>query len=261
MRVLVTNDDGVFAPGIAALALAVQSEGHEVVVAAPSGECSGAGAALGPLHLTGRIAYSCETLAGLEHMAVRAVDGPPALAVLSACLGGFGPPPDAVVSGINAGANTGRAVLHSGTVGAALTAANFGRPAMAVSLALGSPPHWETAATTAAALLPWLDRLKPPSVLNVNVPNLPRNEVRGVQAAPLADAGTVQAAVVEEADSETLELTLPSTRPVSVGTDSHALAEDFIVLTVVSGLRSTPTTLDGPISLVERTLSAARVPA
>jgi len=52
MRVLVTNDDGVFAPGLAALALAVESEGHEVVVAAPSGECSGAGAALGPLHLT-----------------------------------------------------------------------------------------------------------------------------------------------------------------------------------------------------------------
>ena len=74
--------------------------------------------------------------------------------------------------------NAGRAALHSGTVGAALTAANFGRPAMAVSLGLGSPPHWETAATTAAALVPWLDRVKPPSVLNVNVPNLARHEVR-----------------------------------------------------------------------------------
>jgi 5'-nucleotidase len=261
--VLVTNDDGFLAPGIAALALAVESAGHEVVVAAPSGECSGAGAALGPLHLTGKIAYSAETLAGLEHLPVRAVDGPPALAVLSACLGGFGPPPDAVVSGINAGANTGRAVLHSGTVGAALTAANFGCPAMAVSLALGAPAQWETAAATAAALLPWLDRLKPPSVLNVNVPNLPRTEVRGVQAAPLADAGTVQAAVIDEdlSGSETLELTLPSPRPVSIGTDSHALAEGFVVLTVLSGLRSTLTALDAPISLVERTLSAARVPA
>jgi 5'-nucleotidase len=56
--VLVTNDDGFLAPGIAALALAVESAGHEVVVAAPSGECSGAGAALGPLHLTGKIAYA-----------------------------------------------------------------------------------------------------------------------------------------------------------------------------------------------------------
>ncbi|MBV8981001.1 MAG: 5'/3'-nucleotidase SurE, partial [Acidimicrobiia bacterium] len=250
MRVLVTNDDGVFAPGIAALALAVASEGHDVVIAAPSGECSGAGAALGPLHLTGKIAYSAETLAGLEQFPVRAVDGPPALAVLSACLGGFGEPPDAVVSGINAGGNTGRAVLHSGTVGAALTAANFGRPAMAVSLALGSPAHWETAAATAAALLPWLDQLEPPSVLNVNVPNVPRSEVRAVCAAGLADAGTVQAAVIEESDSETLELTLPSPRPVGVGTDSHAVAEGYVVLTVLSGLRATPTVLDAPIALI-----------
>jgi len=93
VRVLVTNDDGVFAPGIASLALAVASDGHDVIVAAPSGECSGAGAALGPLHLTGKIAYSTVILAGLEQIPVRAVDGPPALAVLSACLGGFGPPP------------------------------------------------------------------------------------------------------------------------------------------------------------------------
>jgi 5'-nucleotidase len=257
----VTNDDGVFAPGLAALALAVESAGHDVVVAAPSGECSGAGAALGPLHLTGRIAFSSVALAGLEHLAVRAVDGPPALAVLCACLGGFGPQPDAVVSGINAGANTGRAVLHSGTVGAALTAANFGMPALAVSLALGAPPQWETAATTAAALLPWLHRVKPPAVLNVNVPNLPRAEILGVQAAPLADAGTVQTAVVEEADSETLELTLPSPHPPAPGTDSHALAEGYVVLTVLSGVRSTFTALDAPISLVERTLTAARVPA
>jgi 5'-nucleotidase len=132
---------------------------------------------------------------------------------------------------------------------------------MAVSLALGSPAHWETAATTAAALLPWMEHIKPPSVLNVNVPNLPRHEVRGAQAAPLADAGTVQTSVIEESDSETLELTLPSPRPVSVGSDSHALAEGFVVLTVLSGLRSTLTALDAPIALVERTLSAARVPA
>ncbi|MBV8162058.1 MAG: hypothetical protein JO265_14140, partial [Acidimicrobiia bacterium] len=153
-------------------------------------------------------------------------------------------------------------------VGAALTAANFGRPAMAVSLALGDPQRWETAATTAAAVLPWLHRLQPPSVLNLNVPNLPRHDIKGVRAAPLADAGTVQAAVIDEAGgggcdaSDTLELTLPSPRPVAdAGTDSHALADGYVVLTVVSGLRSTLTALDAPIKLLERTLSAARVPA
>jgi 5'-nucleotidase len=261
VRVLVTNDDGVFAPGLAALALAVESAGHDVVVAAPSGDCSGLGAALGPLHLTGRIAFSPVVIAGLEHLLARSVDGPPALAVLCACLGGFGLPPDAVVSGINAGANTGPAILHSGTVGAALTATNLGRPALAVSLSAGTPQHWETAATAASALTPWLTKVKAPLVLNVNVPNVPRSEVRGARTAPLADAGVVQTAVVEETATGTIELAVPAPRPAAPGTDTALLAEGYIVMTVLSGLRPVLAPLDRQVRVVEKALAATRVPA
>src|SRR4051794_35335379 len=126
MRVLVTNDDGVTAPGIRHLALAVAEAGHEVVVAAPLTDMSGSGAALGRLHIDDHIDVEAHRLEGLEGVACYGVDGPPALAVLASRLGGFGEPCDVVLSGINPGANTGRATLHSGTVGAALTAANFG---------------------------------------------------------------------------------------------------------------------------------------
>ena len=73
-------------------------------------------------------------LPGLAGVPAYALDGAPGLCVLAARLGGFGDPPDVVMSGINPGCNTGRAVLHSGTVGAALTAANFGVRGLAVSI-------------------------------------------------------------------------------------------------------------------------------
>ena len=79
-----------------------------------------------------------------------AIDAPPAAAAYAACLGGFGDPPDIVVSGINPGPNTGHLVLHSGTVGAAMTGAVLGVPALAVSLGIGEPYHWESAAEYAA---------------------------------------------------------------------------------------------------------------
>jgi 5'-nucleotidase len=101
------------------------------------------------------------------------------------------------VSGINPGPNTGRAVLHSGTVGAARTAANFGVSGLAVSIGVGDPYRWETAAELAVAALAWLVEQPPKTVLNLNVPNLPRDELRGVREASLAPFGTVRAALVE----------------------------------------------------------------
>ena len=195
MRVLVTNDDGVRAPGIAPLAAAVAA-GHDVVVAAPQEDMSGSSAAIGRMHVD-------ETI-DVEEVELPEVDapcfgvfGPPALAVMAARLGGFGDPPGVVVSGINPGPNTGRAVLHSGTVGAALTAANFGVSGLAVSIGVGDPYRWETAAELAVAALAWLVEQPPKTVLNLNVPNLRRDELRGVREASLAPFGTVRAALVE----------------------------------------------------------------
>ena len=196
MRVLVTNDDGIRAPGIAPLAAAVVAAGHDVVVAAPQEDMSGSSAAIGRMHADETIDVEEVALPDVAAPCF-GVLGPPALAVMAARLGGFGEPPAMIVSGINPGPNTGRAVLHSGTVGAALTAANFGVSGLAVSIGVGDPYRWETAADLAVAGLGWLVDQPAKTVLNLNVPNLAREEVRGVRAASLAPFGTVRAALVE----------------------------------------------------------------
>src|SRR5687767_4978848 len=111
MRVLVTNDDGVHAPGILALAAALVEADHDVIVAAPLEDMSGSGAALGPGHASG-VRVEHLRLDGL-HEAVRVVgvEGPPGMAVMAGHLGAFGERPDLVCSGINYGPNTGRSIL------------------------------------------------------------------------------------------------------------------------------------------------------
>lgn len=197
MRVLVTNDDGVAAPGILHLAVALAAAGHDLVVAAPQTDMSGSGAALGRLHVDEHIDVETYELPGLAGVPTFGVDGPPALAVLAARLGGFGAPPELVVSGINPGANTGRATLHSGTVGAALTAANFGVSALAVSLEPGASMHWETAAALAVEGAAWLAGAPERTVLNINVPDRAVAALAGVRWATLAPFGTVRAAIAE----------------------------------------------------------------
>jgi 5'-nucleotidase len=134
MKVLVTNDDGVGSPGLHALARALVDDGYDVVVVAPDREMSGSAAAIGQVHIEEGIDAERVDLPRLDGVPAYAIAGPPGLCVLTARLGGFGDPPDLVVSGINPGCNTGRAVLHSGTVGAALTGANFGCRGLAVSI-------------------------------------------------------------------------------------------------------------------------------
>ena len=115
MRILLTNDDGIDSVGLHVLARAMRPFG-EVVIAAPDREFSGAGAALGALHLIQPEVHRAH-VDGIDE--AWAVTGPPALCVMFSRLGAFGAPFDLVVSGINPGANVGRSVYHSGTVGAA----------------------------------------------------------------------------------------------------------------------------------------------
>ena len=146
MRVLVTNDDGVLAPGLAALGRAFADDGHDVVVVAPATEASGSGAGIGPVHLRKNgIHAERVSPAGLDGVETFAADALPALIVITACLGGFGPVPELVVSGINPGRNIRRAVLHSGTVGAALTSVHFGLKGLATSIQAGRPAAYESA--------------------------------------------------------------------------------------------------------------------
>lgn len=185
-RVLVTNDDGVDSPGIQLLAATLAQE-HEVVVAAPAVDCSGSGTGIGGFSAEAGVEMSSEGAGG--HIA-HAIDGPPGLAVMAAALGAFGAPPDLVVSGPNAGMNTGHSVIHSGTVGAVLGARTFGISGVALSLAWSETWHWDTAAHVGAQVVRWvLDDVDELITLNVNIPALPIDELEAARWAHLDDFG------------------------------------------------------------------------
>jgi 5'-nucleotidase len=239
VRLLITNDDGVMAPGIAALARAMVTTGHDVVVAAPHQDMTGFGAAIGSFHIDGSIDVKPVELDGLQGVPCYSVTGPPALAVMAARLGGFGEPPDLVVSGINPGANTGRATLHSGTVGAVLTGANFGVSGIAVSIDMGEELHWDTAGTLAVHALEWLTEQPAKTVLNLNVPNLPIDELRGVRWARLAPFGTARAHLVES-PTGALQMELrPHGEVLPADSDTALVREGFAAITSIVGIRAT----------------------
>jgi 5'-nucleotidase len=256
MRVLVTNDDGVESPGIAALARVVVDAGHDVLVAAPSADLSGSSAAIGGMHADESIDVEPLHLPSLADVPAFAVAAPPALVVIAAGLGAFGPAPDLVASGVNPGPNTGRAVLHSGTVGAALTAANLGVSGLAVSVDVGKPIRWEAAATLAGAALEWLAGEADGTVLNLNVPDRPLDDVRGVRWAPLAQFGTVRAALVESAEGN-LQMELSGDDDqgqarIAPDSDTALVRAGFATLTVLEGVRAVEGT--GPLEVVQRCL-------
>ena len=190
MRILVTNDDGIDSVGLHVLARAMRPFG-EVVIVAPDREFSGAGAALGALHLIQPEVRRVD-VDGIDE--AWSVTGPPALCVMFSRLGAFGEAFDLVVSGINPGANVGRSVYHSGTVGAALTARNGRVSGVAVSQAVAGfgvegqgwdemliGQKWQTAADVAAAFVEGLVNSPPaePVVVNINVPNKELHELAG----------------------------------------------------------------------------------
>jgi 5'-nucleotidase len=197
MRILITNDDGVFAPGIAALARGLQAafgDQHELVVVAPLTDHSGAGAAVGPVYERESIPYEHVDIPGLADVATFGIDGSPALSVILGCIEGFGPRPDMIVSGINHGMNAGRSALHSGTVGAALTGAQFGVRGLAVSIAWAeSAEYWQTAVDLACGIVPVLAEAEPATVLNLNVPAVTPAQLKGLRHGRLGRMGLIRA--------------------------------------------------------------------
>ena len=243
-RILVTNDDGVHAPGIHALAVALAKDGHDVTVAAPLEDMSGSGAALGPAHATGVRVDELE-LAGLDDVPVWGVDGPPGMCVMAAHLGAFGERPDLVASGINLGGNTGRSILFSGTVGAALAAANFGLRGLAVSQSLSDPGRaeggsWliETGAAFGVAAARWALDQPRGTVLNVNVPNRPVADVRGVRTGRLPPFGVVRT-VLEGRSEGRLELVLRETEEeLDADTDTMLVFAGYVSVNALVGPRA-----------------------
>lgn len=240
MRVLVTNDDGIEAPGLHALALALADAGHDVLVVAPTTDHSGYAAAIGDLGRQSDLHTTEVALPGAPHIPAFSLAGPPALCVMAARLGGFGEPPELVASGINPGNNTGRAVLHSGTVGAALTGANLGVSGLAVSVAV--PPdgevRFDTAAEVGVAAVDWLVTAPAKTVLNVNVPLGEIGSVKGSRWATLAPFGTVRAALRPNSGG-VLELTLVETNvELPPDSDTALVNAGYVAVTCITGIRS-----------------------
>jgi 5'-nucleotidase len=189
IHALVTNDDGIDSEGLWQLAALARDCGLTPVIAAPLVESSGSSAGLTSVGSDGRVVTEQRTIPGLDGVPAYAVRALPGYIALLSSQGAFGPAPRVVLSGVNRGANTGNAVLHSGTVGAALTACTHGTAAIAVSLAAdetSDPLHWRTAAEMAGRVLPWVLKADQPMVLNLNVPNTPVAAVRGLRRAGLA---------------------------------------------------------------------------
>jgi|SRR5690554_6347631 len=177
MRILISNDDGYFSPGIAALA-EVAREFGEVTVVAPERDRSGASNSLTlDRPLTVRRASS-----GFLY-----VNGTPTDCVHVAITGLLEQRPDLVLSGINDGANMGDDTIYSGTVAAATEGYLLGIPAIAFSLAVKGYEHLDTAAHAAREILARYARspAKEPMLINVNVPGVARTDLRGVRTTRL----------------------------------------------------------------------------
>ena len=236
MRILLTNDDGIESPGLHALAIALQERGHEITVVAPREDMSGVGAAIGRIRADRRIETIPASVPGAPELSAYSIAGPPGLAVMAACLGAFGDPPDLVVTGVNAGPNLGHACLHSGTVGAALTAATFGISALATSVDVSDPMQWATACSVLDEPLGLLARLPAATVLNLNAPALPEGQLRGLHWATLDRFGRVRVALAATGD-RWLQMEYRSNETdLDPGCDTALIERGYATLTAIEGI-------------------------
>jgi len=195
MRVLVTNDDGISADGLWAL-VAELKKAAEVVVVAPSEERSAVGTAVS-LFRPLRVTSIAPPVAGVE---AYSTDGTPSDSVILALGKLAADRIDMVVSGINPGPNLGDDAFISGTVGAALQGYLHGLPALAISLDGANSPHVTIAAKVAALLAQKIDQTALPRyvLLNVNVPNLPLHEIKGLRVTQPANRSHGHSVIVKQ---------------------------------------------------------------
>ncbi|MCI0377874.1 MAG: 5'/3'-nucleotidase SurE, partial [Gemmataceae bacterium] len=183
MRILLTNDDGVYAPGLRALRTELKKLG-DVTVVAPAGEQSAVGHSI--TLLTPLLVQ--EVLDENQQSMGFAVEGRPADCVKLALLELLKEPPDVVVSGLNAGSNAGINVLYSGTVAAAIEGAFFQKTSIAVSLEYTKPKplDFPKAAAYARRVIEQIleQNLQPGALFNVNIPSLEKGAVRGIRVVP-----------------------------------------------------------------------------
>ena len=252
LRALITNDDGIDSPGLWTLARGAQAAGLDVVVAAPHIDASGVGASVLAVREAGATRLHSRQIDALPGVPAFAVEGHPAFIVHAAGRGWLDPEPDVVLSGVNLGANVGRAVLHSGTVGAVLTASLHDWLGLAVSLDCGwvppEHPHWDSVLHVLPEALDILLAGPAGSALSLNVPDRPVGELRELREARLARFGAVQVRVNHRAgdghDTLTADVMELSTPP-DPGTDLALLADGHPTITELRSITDRPGLLDG----------------
>ncbi len=255
-QILVTNDDGIDAVGLHVLARALRPLG-EVTIVAPEDDFSGSGSAIGPIWEHSPDVHKAR-VEGIDN--AWSVSGPPALCVLYAYHGTFGFKPDVVVSGVNPGANVGRAIYYSGTVGAAISARIGGLSAVAISQAVRfgvegqawgevvANMKFETAAAIAVAATKAILEDPPvvPSVLNINVPDVELDQIEGWQwcdIATLPNRGVENVTLTPKpghTDSYDVELSYSDPYPQQPGTDTGVVNDNQVALTWLSPITAMP---------------------
>ncbi len=228
MHILISNDDGLDARGIAILEQHVSKVASRVSVVAPDRDRSGASNSL----------TLDQPIRVISHEAGRyRVAGTPTDCVHLALTGLLDDEPDMVVSGINAGANLGDDTIYSGTVAAAMEGRSLGLPAIAVSLVYsGRPTHYDTAARAVLRVIDRLreDPLPADTILSLNVPDLPYDELAGFEVTRLGHRHRAEPFI---------EMHDPRGRPVywigpagaekdaGPGTDFHAVRNGYVSIT------------------------------
>ena len=234
MRILVTNDDGHDAGGIVALAESLRDLG-EVTIVAPKENNSGVSAALS---LRRKVAVAQNGSGAFV------VDGTPADCVHLGFLGGFAPRPDIVVSGINNAPNLGEDTIYSGTVAAAVCAHLYGVPGVALSMATFNPQHYGSACEAARQIIKRGENKLmngAAAVLNVNVPDLPPQEIAGNTVTRLGRRAESDSPLRNDIDaSGEMHFQVGDSGGVvdgGEGTDFHAVAHGYVSITplIVAG--------------------------
>jgi len=226
MRILLSNDDGYFAPGLAALADAL-GRLAEVVVVAPERDRSGA---------SNSLTLDRPLIVRKSHLGFHYVNGTPTDCVHLAVTGLLGYLPDMVVSGINHGANMGEDTIYSGTVAAATEGFLLGIPSIAVSLARRNAGHYATAARVALDLVLRYQRdpLPGPMLLNVNVPDVSHEHLNGTHVTRLGRRHKAEGVVkTTNPRGETVYWigAAGDAQDAGEGTDFHAVASDCVSVT------------------------------
>jgi len=234
MKILLSNDDGYFAPGIKAAFKALQEscQFSRLDIMAPERNRSAASNSLTllePLRV-----HLHPTMSSDERSHVYSVNGTPTDCVHLGMNGGLDYQPDIVVSGINAGANMGDDVLYSGTVAAATEGRFLGRPSVAISLC--GDQHFETAAHVLIKFIKDIEQLplSRDTIVNINVPDIPLSELKGIQVTRLGKRH-ISEPVVKQQDPRGLPIywigPAGEAADAGVGTDFDAVEQGYASIT------------------------------